>query len=57
MEPISLDFFTDANGEHFMVFSRFEPILAELRAMFGPQFMSNLEKLVDATPGGLCMSM
>jgi hypothetical protein len=49
---ISLDLFTDTNGEHFMVFSRFEPILAELRAMFGPQFLANLEKLVDSTPDG-----
>jgi hypothetical protein len=49
---ISLDLFNDANGEHLMVFSRFEPILGELRSMFGPQFLGNLEKVVDATPGG-----
>ena len=49
---ISLDLFTDTNGEHFMVFSRFELLLGEIREMFGPLFMANLEKLVDATPNG-----
>jgi hypothetical protein len=49
---ISLDVFNDTNGEHFVVFSRYEPILAEVRAMFGPQFLASLEKLVDATPNG-----
>jgi hypothetical protein len=49
---ISQDFFNDTNGEHFMVFSRIEPILNEVRSEFGPQFLANLEKLVDATPNG-----
>lgn len=51
-DAISLDLFNDTNGEYFMVFSRLEPMLDELRAMFGPMFMKNLEKLVDATPNG-----
>ena len=49
---ISLDMFNDTNGEYFIVFSRIEPLLTDLRAMMGPQFMANLERLVDATPGG-----
>jgi hypothetical protein len=49
---ISLDLFTDANGEHIGVFAKIEPLLAEIRAAFGPQYAMNLEKLVDATPGG-----
>jgi hypothetical protein len=49
---ISLDLFNDTNGEYFLVFSRVEQILAEIRAMMGPQFLGNLEKLVDATPNG-----
>jgi hypothetical protein len=49
---ISMDLFNDTNGEHFGVFSRLEPLLADLRADFGPTFLVNLEKLVDATPGG-----
>jgi hypothetical protein len=51
-DAISLDLFNDTNGEYFLVFSRIEPILNEIRAMMGPQFLGNLEKLVDATPGG-----
>ena len=49
---ISLDLFNDTNGEHLSVFAKFEPLLAEMRAAFGPQSLANLEKLVDATPGG-----
>ena len=49
---ISLEMFTDCNGEHLGVFAKLEPILPELRAQFGPQIMKNLEQLIDATPGG-----
>jgi hypothetical protein len=49
---ISSDLFNETNGEHFSVFAKFEPLLAEARASFGPQFLANLEKLIDATPGG-----
>ena len=49
---ISVELFNDTNGEHFGVFSKMEPFLAELRASFGPQFLINLEKLIDATPDG-----
>ena len=49
---ISLDLFNDANGEHIGVFSKIEPLLGEIRGAFGPQFVMNLEKLIDATPNG-----
>jgi hypothetical protein len=49
---ISLDFFTDTNGEHLTVFAMLEPLLGELRAQFGPQMLASLEKVVDATPNG-----
>ena len=49
---ISLDLFTEANGEHIGIFAKIEPLLGEIRAAFGPQFASNLEKLIDATPNG-----
>src|SRR5438093_7015614 len=49
---ISIDLFNDTNGEHFGVFSKLEPFLGEMRAAYGPQLFANLEKLVDATPGG-----
>lgn len=51
-EAISQELFTDTNSEYLMVFSKLEPILADTRAMLGPQFLSNLEKLVDAVPNG-----
>jgi hypothetical protein len=49
---ISLDLFTDANGEHIGVFAKIEPLIGEIRATFGPMFAVNLEKLIDATPDG-----
>ena len=49
---ISIDLFTDTNGEHLSAFSKLEPLLEEMRAAYGPQFLVNLEKLVDATPDG-----
>src|SRR5262249_28806454 len=49
---IDINLFNDTNGEHFGVFSKIEPFIAELRAAFGPQFLVNLEKLIDATPDG-----
>jgi len=49
---IGLDLFNDVNGEQFVVFSRIEPILGEIRQAIGPQFAKNLEKLIDATPDG-----
>jgi len=49
---INLDLFNDANGEQIGVFAKIEPILAEIRAAFGPNYCVNLEKLIDATPNG-----
>ncbi len=49
---ISVDFFTDSNGEHIGTFAKIEPLLGEIRAAYGPQFALNFEKLIDATPDG-----
>ena len=49
---INLDLFNDANGEQIGVFAKIEPILGEIRSALAPQFGINLEKLIDATPGG-----
>ncbi len=49
---ISLDLFTSTNGEHIGVFMKIEPLLAEIRGMFGARYAANLEKLIDATPDG-----
>jgi hypothetical protein len=47
---ISLDMFDATNGEHFTVFAKLEPILAEMRAKWGERAYVNLEKLIKATP-------
>jgi len=49
---VSLELFSDANGEHIGVFSKIEPLLGEIRAQLGPQFALSFEKLIDATPDG-----
>jgi hypothetical protein len=49
---IGLELFTDSNGEQIGVFSKIEPLLGEIRAAYGPQFATNFEKLIDATPDG-----
>ena len=49
---IGLDLYNETNGEHLAVFAKVEPLLGEMRAAFGPQMLVNLEKLIDATPGG-----
>ena len=45
----------DANeihGEQFLIFAKLEPFLKDIRTAFGAQFLLNLEKFIDATPGG-----
>ena len=49
---IDLKFFNDANGEQFGVFAKVEPLLGEIRGMFGPTYLLNFEKMIDATPDG-----
>src|SRR5215471_18876784 len=49
---ISAPLFNDTNGEQFLVFAKLEPFLKDIRSAFGPTYLLNLEKLIDATPGG-----
>ena len=49
---IGMDIFTESNGEHIGVFSKIEPIIADVRGAYGPQFAAAFEKLIDAIPGG-----
>ena len=43
--------FTDANGEHVIVFSRIEPFLEEYRAKTGnPRYLGSLEAIVMRMP-------
>ncbi len=49
---IGMDMFNQTNTEHLSVFTKVEPLLPEIRAAYNPRFAENIEKLVDATPGG-----
>lgn len=49
---IGVQLFNDTNGEQYLVFGKLEPFLKDIRSAFGPQFLMNLEKLIDATQGG-----
>jgi hypothetical protein len=50
---ISIELFSDTNGEQFGTFAKIEPFLAQLRAGFGrASFLATLEWLIDATPDG-----
>ena len=44
--------FTEANGEHVIVYAKLEPFLAEYREKMGnPNYYGSLEKLVMKAPG------
>jgi hypothetical protein len=49
---ISLEMFSDTNGEHIGVFGKIEMLLPEIRTAYSNRFAENLEKLIDATPDG-----
>jgi hypothetical protein len=43
--------FNEANGEHLFVYSKVQPVIEEVRQMFGnPEFLRNLETLVKRIP-------
>jgi hypothetical protein len=43
--------FNETNGEHVFVYSKIEPVIEEVRTLFGsPDFLQNLEKLVKRIP-------
>lgn len=43
--------FNETNGEHIFVYAKIEPVIEELRTMFGaPDFLRNLETLVKRIP-------
>ncbi len=49
---ISVGLFSETCPEAFAIFSRLEPILAEIRAAYDPQFLANLEAAMDKIPEG-----
>jgi len=51
---IDEDMFADAHGEHFVVYSKIEPFMPELREIMGnPNLMANLEKLIMRQPNAV----
>lgn len=43
--------FNETNGEHLFVYAKVQPVIEEVRTMFGnPAFLSNLEALVKRMP-------
>jgi len=43
--------FNESNGEHIFVYAKIQPIIEEVRTMFGsPDFLLNLETLVKRIP-------
>ena len=50
---IDAELFNQTNGEHIMVFSKIEPILADMRKFWEmPEMLSNLEKVIMDRPDG-----
>jgi hypothetical protein len=43
--------FNETNGEHLFVYMKIQPVLEDIRKLFGnPEFLSNLETLVKRMP-------
>lgn len=49
---IDASLFYDTNGEYLAVWAKIGDLVPELREIFGPQYMKNLEKLVANQPDG-----
>jgi hypothetical protein len=48
---IDPDMFTEANGEHMVVFAKIEPFIEGIREMSGsPQYLRHLENLIMSRP-------
>ena len=48
---IGMHLFSETTGEYISVYAKIEPFLKEIRASMAPQFLVNLEKLVNSVPG------
>jgi hypothetical protein len=49
---IDASLFFETNGEFLAIWAKIGDFVPELRGMFGPQYLQNLEKLVAAHPNG-----
>jgi len=45
--------FFDTNGEHLGVWAKISDFIPQLRGFLGPQYMANLEKLIQNQPNGM----
>ena len=52
-DAIDPDLFAETNGEHFIVYAKLEPFIADIRALWErPQMYSALETCIMRSPGG-----
>ena len=49
---IDASLFYDTNGEYFAVWAKIGDLVSELREIFGPQYLKNLEQLIANQPDG-----
>ncbi len=49
---IDIALFFDTNGEFLAIWAKIGDFVPELRSSFGPKYLQNLEKLVNAHPNG-----
>ena len=49
---IDASLFYDTNGEYLAIWAKLGDLVPELRAIFGPQYMKNLEQLIANQPDG-----
>jgi hypothetical protein len=43
--------FNDTNGEHIFIYAKIEPVIEEIRSLFGaPDFLRNLETVIKRIP-------
>ncbi|HEX4948458.1 MAG TPA: hypothetical protein VFZ34_17420 [Blastocatellia bacterium] len=49
---IDASLFYDTNGEYLAVWAKIGDLVPELRGIFGPQYMKNLEQLIANQPDG-----
>lgn len=49
---IDRELFFDTNGEFFAIWAKVSHLIEDMRKLFGPQYLTSLEKLVKSHPNG-----
>ena len=52
VDPNKFWFIYDTNGEYLVIWAKIGDFVPQLRETFGPQFLANLEKLIQKQPDG-----